>query len=106
MTRNGNGSDVLGHGYYLEDFSVGMEASYAKKITNDDVLAFADLSGDTNPVHLNDAYAAGTMFKQRIAHGFLTGEPVLHRARHQAARARLHLSLAEPQIPRAGVYWR
>jgi 3-hydroxybutyryl-CoA dehydratase len=30
------------------------------------------LSGDTNPVHLDDAYAAGTMFKQRIAHGFLT----------------------------------
>ena len=49
-----------------------MEASYAKKITNDDVLAFAELSGDNNPVHLDDAYAAGTMFKQRIAHGFLT----------------------------------
>ena len=70
MTANGNGS--LGHGYYFEDLAVGMEASYAKKITNDDVLAFAELSGDVNPVHLNDAFAAGTMFKQRIAHGFLT----------------------------------
>ena len=49
-----------------------MEASYAKTITNDDVLAFAELSGDINPVHLDDAYAAGTMFKKRIAHGFLT----------------------------------
>ena len=49
-----------------------MEARYAKKITNDDVFAFAELSGDKNPVHLDDAYAAGTMFKQRIAHGFLT----------------------------------
>ena len=66
MTTNGN------KGYYFEDLAVGMEASYAKKITNDDVLAFAELSGDKNPVHLDDAYAAGTMFKQRIAHGFLT----------------------------------
>jgi 3-hydroxybutyryl-CoA dehydratase len=70
MTTKGNGS--LGHGYYFEDLAVGMEASYAKKITNDDVLAFADLSGDTNPVHLNDEFAASTIFKQRIAHGFLT----------------------------------
>ncbi len=73
MTSTGNGAAGLGHGYYLEDLSVGMEASYAKTITNDDVLAFADLSGDVNPVHLNDAFAAGTIFKKRIAHGFLTG---------------------------------
>src|SRR5688572_13930368 len=66
MTTNGT------KGYFFEDLAVGMEASYAKKITNDDVLAFAELSGDKNPVHLDDAYAAGTMFKQRIAHGFLT----------------------------------
>jgi 3-hydroxybutyryl-CoA dehydratase len=69
MTTNGNGT---AKGYFFEDLAVGMEASLAKKITNDDVLAFAELSGDTNPVHLDDAYAAGTMFKQRIAHGFLT----------------------------------
>jgi 3-hydroxybutyryl-CoA dehydratase len=67
-----NGTGAAHQGYFFEDLSVGMEASYAKKITNDDVLAFAELSGDTNPVHLDDAYAAGTMFKQRIAHGFLT----------------------------------
>jgi 3-hydroxybutyryl-CoA dehydratase len=73
MTHNGNGAGGLGHGYYFEDLSVGMEASYAKTITNDDVLAFAGLSGDVNPVHLNDDFAAGTIFKQRIAHGFLTG---------------------------------
>ena len=59
-------------GYFLEELEVGMEASYSKTITNEDVLAFAELSGDTNPVHLDDAYAAGTMFKGRIAHGFLT----------------------------------
>jgi 3-hydroxybutyryl-CoA dehydratase len=70
MTTNVNGAATKG--YFFEDLAVGMEASYAKKITNDDVLAFADLSGDTNPVHLDEAYAAGTIFKHRIAHGFLT----------------------------------
>jgi 3-hydroxybutyryl-CoA dehydratase len=73
MTSNGNGAAGLGHGYYLEDLSVGMEASYAKTITNDDILAFAELSGDVNPVHLSDEFAASTIFKKRIAHGFLTG---------------------------------
>jgi 3-hydroxybutyryl-CoA dehydratase len=73
MTRNGNSSAGLGHGYYFEDLSVGMEASYAKKITNEDILAFAELSGDINPIHLSDEFAASTIFKKRIAHGFLTG---------------------------------
>ena len=45
----------------------------SKKITNEDVLAFAELSGDVNPVHLSDDFAASTIFKKRIAHGFLTG---------------------------------
>jgi len=69
MTTNGKAATP---GYFFEDLAVGMEAGYAKKINNEDVLAFAELSGDTNPVHLDDAYAAGTIFKQRIAHGFLT----------------------------------
>ena len=68
-----NGKTSLGHGYYLEDLSPGMEASVSKKITDDDVRAFAALSGDVNPVHLDDEFASGTLFKKRIAHGFLTG---------------------------------
>ena len=72
MTSNGNGSSGLGHGYYFEDLSVGMEASYAKKISNDDILAFADISGDRNPVHLDEAYARTTRFKGRIVHGMLS----------------------------------
>lgn len=63
----------LDHGYYLEDLSPGMEASVSKTVTNDDITAFAELSGDINPVHLNEEFAAGTIFKKRIAHGFLTG---------------------------------
>ena len=58
---------------YLEDLSPGMEASVSKTIIDEDVRAFAELSGDVNPVHLDDAFAAETIFKKRIAHGFLTG---------------------------------
>lgn len=63
----------LGRGYYFEDLEPGMEASFAKTITEADVNAFAALSGDVNPVHMCDSFAAETIFKRRIAHGFLTG---------------------------------
>jgi len=59
-------------GYYLEDLSVGMNAAYAKTITDADIVLYAGISGDTNPVHLNQEYASGTMFQGRIAHGMLT----------------------------------
>ena len=51
----------LGHGYYLEDLSPDMEASVSKTITDEDVRAFAELSGDINPVHIDDDFAAGTI---------------------------------------------
>jgi 3-hydroxybutyryl-CoA dehydratase len=60
------------HGYYLEDLSVGQSASYAKTITDADIVLFAGVTGDDNPVHINAEYAAGTMFGQRIAHGMLS----------------------------------
>jgi 3-hydroxybutyryl-CoA dehydratase len=59
-------------GYYLEDLAVGMNAAYAKTITDADIVLYAGISGDTNPVHLNQEYASGTMFQGRIAHGMLT----------------------------------
>ncbi|HVU12951.1 MAG TPA: MaoC family dehydratase [Phototrophicaceae bacterium] len=52
---------------------IGDRASRTKTITDEDVRLFAQASGDTNPVHLDDAYAAGTRFGRRIAHGMLTG---------------------------------
>lgn len=58
--------------YYLEDLTVGQTASYAKTITDADIVLFAGISGDTNPVHLNAEYAATTMFGERIAHGMLS----------------------------------
>ncbi|WP_025898101.1 MaoC family dehydratase [Sneathiella glossodoripedis] len=60
------------HGYFLEDLSVGMSEMFAKTVTEADILMFAGVSGDTNPVHLNADFAAQTMFKERIAHGMLS----------------------------------
>lgn len=60
------------HGYYLEDLRVGMSAVFGKTITEADIQAFAGVSGDTNPLHLHDDFARGTMFKGRIAHGMLS----------------------------------
>ena len=57
------------HGYYLEDLKEGMSASFGKTVTDADVMMFAGVSGDTNPVHLNNDFASKTMFKGRIAHG-------------------------------------
>ena len=59
-------------GLYLEDISVGQSAEIAHTVTDGDIRAFADVSGDNNPVHLDDAYAAATPFKTRIAHGMLS----------------------------------
>lgn len=57
---------------YYEDIEVGQKAVFAKTITEADILMFSGVSGDTNPVHLNQEYAEGTMFKGRIAHGMLS----------------------------------
>ena len=59
-------------GLYLEDLSLGQSAEAAHTVTDDDIVAFAKVSGDNNPVHLDDAYAAATPFKTRIAHGMLS----------------------------------
>lgn len=62
----------MSDGLYFEDLSVGQSASFGKTITEADILLFAAVSGDTNPVHINAEFAAGTMFKERIAHGMLS----------------------------------
>ncbi len=58
-------------GWYFEDLTVGLTASRTNTVTADTISAFADVSGDRNPVHLDAAYAATTIFKQPIAHGML-----------------------------------
>jgi 3-hydroxybutyryl-CoA dehydratase len=56
-----------------DELEVGQTASYSKTVTERDIQLFAEVSGDHNPVHLDAEYAAGTMFKERIAHGMFSG---------------------------------
>jgi 3-hydroxybutyryl-CoA dehydratase len=58
--------------YFFEDLELGMEASYARTVSEADILGFAEVTGDKNPVHLDAEFAAKTMFKTPIAHGMLT----------------------------------
>jgi 3-hydroxybutyryl-CoA dehydratase len=60
-------------GLFFEDLKVGDSAHIARTVGEADIAAFAAVSGDTNPVHLDAAYAATTSFGERIAHGMLTG---------------------------------
>lgn len=60
------------HGYYFEDLEEGMTDVFAKTVTDADIITFAGISGDTNPVHLNHEFASETIFEGRIAHGMLT----------------------------------
>lgn len=59
-------------GYFIEDMKTGLAASFTKTVSEKDIAMYADVSGDTNPVHLNEAFAAQTPFKTRIAHGMLS----------------------------------
>lgn len=59
-------------GYFIEDMKLGLAASFTKTVSEKDIAMYADVSGDTNPVHMNEAFAAQTPFKTRIAHGMLS----------------------------------
>ncbi|MCD8511053.1 MAG: MaoC family dehydratase [Bacillus sp. (in: Bacteria)] len=56
----------------LGPFKIGQEASFSRTVTETDVVMFAGLSGDYNPIHVDKEYAKDTRFGQRIAHGILT----------------------------------
>ena len=58
--------------YAFEDLEVGMQAELTRVVAASDVTHFAEVSGDHNPIHLDSAYAAGTMFGGCITHGMLT----------------------------------
>ena len=56
----------------IDELTTGDAAEFSKTITEFDIYQFAGVSGDFNPAHVDEAYAANTFFKTRIAHGMLT----------------------------------
>ena len=60
------------NGYRFEELKVGMSAVYSRTITDTDLRNFSGVTGDTNPMHLNEEYAKTTFFKGCIVHGMLT----------------------------------
>ena len=57
---------------YFEDLAVGMRETISKTVENEDVIGFAELSGDHNPIHLSEHFARKTRFGGRIVHGLYT----------------------------------
>ncbi len=58
--------------YYIDDLKPGMSESFTKTVTESDIQKFGEVSGDVNPVHFDEEFAKGTIFKGRIAHGVLS----------------------------------
>lgn len=58
-------------GHFVEDLQVGQSETFTKTVSERDIQQFAEVTGDVNPVHLDESYAATTRFKTRIAHGML-----------------------------------
>jgi len=59
-------------GRTIDTIKIGDAAEFTKTVTETDVYLYAGITGDLNPAHINETYAAGTFFKGRIAHGMLT----------------------------------
>ena len=62
--------------YYIDELKPGMSESLTRTVSERDIELFGEVSGDRNPVHFDEAYAKGTMFKGRIAHGMLSASYV------------------------------
>ena len=61
----------MSDGMFFEDLAIGQSASFGKTITEADIVLFAAVTGDTNPMHLNAEYAKDSIYGERIAHGML-----------------------------------
>ena len=56
----------------IEDFEPGQRASFTKTFTDEDVRRFVEITGDSNPLHVDDAFAAQSQFGRRVVHGMLS----------------------------------
>lgn len=61
---------------FFEDLAIGMSAIITRTMTEADIVKFAEATGDTNPIHLDEAFAKASIFKTRIAHGMLTASHI------------------------------
>jgi 3-hydroxybutyryl-CoA dehydratase len=61
----------MNHILKIESFKIGMSKSFIRIISSDDVLKFAEVTGDDNPLHIDDDFAQKTIFKKRVVHGML-----------------------------------
>jgi len=86
------------------DLKIGDKFSTTKQITDTVVRAFAELSGDYNPIHLDEEFAAKTQFKKRIAHGNDFRRVDFRCSRIRIQRTPGRLSLANDAFRRAGFY--
>lgn len=58
--------------YTIDELKSGMSESFTKTVTETDIQKFGEISGDVNPVHFDEEFAKGTIFKGRIAHGVIS----------------------------------
>ncbi len=70
--RDGHMSMLTLRTLYFEDLTLGMIELFAKTVASSDVVGFAEVTGDRNPIHLSEHFAAKTPFGTRIAHGLYT----------------------------------
>jgi 3-hydroxybutyryl-CoA dehydratase len=56
----------------FEDIKVGEKASLSRTFTEEDVKSFAEITGDFNPIHIDEEFAKNSIFKERVVHGILT----------------------------------
>ena len=57
----------------IKSLKIGDKAQFTKSFTSEEVVLFAKISGDDNPIHINEEYAKNSIFKEKIVHGFLVG---------------------------------
>lgn len=76
----------------FEEIPLGTKAVFAKTITETDIFAFAGITGDFNPLHINAEFAKGSRFKQRVAHGMLTAGIINNTLTHIGGVGTIHLS--------------
>jgi 3-hydroxybutyryl-CoA dehydratase len=76
----------------FEDIQVGEKVSFGKTITEADVFAFAGITADFNPIHVNAEFARSSFFGKRVAHGMLTASLINQTLTNLGGLGTIHLT--------------